>query len=248
MKPRADDVQRDLFDELVGRPSDPSGKWDGAGELPRGVIPEMSRVPVGRPDPPTEPIKVRSTPIQRKYLEKYGFTEGCSKCRAIQRQDETQPTLAHNAACRARIEELLKKDPEFKDKIEAQESRKDRYVAQEVERGDQHKASAPEPAMPQPGPSQEGNVQEEDDIPEAEEAEEQGVVRGSGERPRGLSEDQPEEKKRREEDEKDEGEPGSKRARVMTVGVEKGVYQVLMSALEQTKRSVPTLRIRESQI
>ena len=87
VKPRADDFERDLFDELVGRPSDPSGKWDGAGELPRGIVPEMPRVPSSRPDPPTEPAKVRATPIQRRYLEKYGFTEGCSKCRAIERQD-----------------------------------------------------------------------------------------------------------------------------------------------------------------
>ena len=68
-----------------------------------------------------------------------------------------------------------------------------------------------------------------------------GVVRGPDERPRGLSEEQPEDKKRREDDEKDEEEPDAKRAKIMTVGVEKEVFQVLMSALEQARRSVPIL-------
>ena len=77
----------------------------------------MARVPEGRPEAPVESSKVRAIPIQRKYLEQYGFTEGCPKCRAIQRQDETHPTLAHNAACRARIEELLKNDPQFQEKM-----------------------------------------------------------------------------------------------------------------------------------
>ena len=132
------------------------------------------RVPVGRPDPPVEPVKARATPIQRRFLEKYGYTEGCSKCRAIQRQDETQPTLAHNAACRARIEELLKNDPEFKDKIEAQEERKGRSAAKEVERGKKKEDKVPD-------------VREEDDIPEAEEEDFSGPdrVRSTSERPRG---------------------------------------------------------------
>ena len=130
VRPSAEGFNRELFDEIVGRPCDPSGTWDGAGELPRGVIPNMDRVPEGRPEAPVQPTKIRATPIQRRYLEKYGFTEGCSKCRAIQRQDETHPTLGHNAACRARIEELLKNDPEFKEKIAAQEERRDRYLEQ----------------------------------------------------------------------------------------------------------------------
>ena len=154
-----------MFDELVGRPCDPSGSWDGAGEVPRGVITQMGRVPEGRPEAPAEPSKVRATLIQRKYLEQYGFTEGCPTCRAIQRQDETHPTLAHNAACRARIKELLKNDPQYQEKIVAQYARRDRYLAREVERGDESR----NPGAQKPETQKAPDIQEEDEIPEANE-------------------------------------------------------------------------------
>ena len=219
VKPSAEGFNRELFDELIGRPCDPSGSWDGAGEMPRGVMPQMARVPEGRPEAPVESSKVRATPIQRKYLEQYGFTEGCPKCRAIQRQDETHPTLAHNAACRARIEELLKNDPQFQEKIAAQDARRDRYLAREVERGDESRnteASKPEtPKAP--------DVLEEDDIPEANEEEVIGRSRASSrdEGTLGTS---------KEEEEGSDG-PDAKRARIMTVGVDKVVLGILVSSL-----------------
>ena len=111
VKPSAEGFNRELFDAIIGRPCDPSGSWDVAGEMPKGVIPSMSRVPAGRPDSPTEPAKVRATPIMRKYLEKYGFTEGCSKCRMIERGDNSQPGLAHNAACRGSDGRVIEERP-----------------------------------------------------------------------------------------------------------------------------------------
>ena len=139
------------------------------------------------------------------------FVEGCPKCRAIQRQDETHPTLAHNAACRARIEELMKIDPQFQEKMAAQDARRDRYLAREVERGDESRnteASKPEtPKAP--------DVQEEDDIPEANEEEVIGRSRASS-RDEGTSGTS-------KEEEEGPDEPDAKRARIMTVGVDKVV-------------------------
>ena len=40
VRPCAEGFDRELFDQLIGRPCDPSGVWDGAGENPHRVVPE----------------------------------------------------------------------------------------------------------------------------------------------------------------------------------------------------------------
>ena len=98
---------RKLFDELKGTPSDPQGKWFGSEEeRPAGTEEEVRRIPVPKPAVPIirAPPPARRVPINRRYLEKFGFTEGCSKCRAIRSGDESQPTLGHSESCRKRIE------------------------------------------------------------------------------------------------------------------------------------------------
>merc|ERR1712110_1062697 len=48
--------------------------------------------------------QARSVLITREYIERFGSTPGCAKCIAIALGDGSQPTLAHDAVCRKRIE------------------------------------------------------------------------------------------------------------------------------------------------
>ena len=74
--------------------------------------------------------------ITRDYLHKFGFTPGCSKCEAIRTGDNRNPTLAHSAGCRSRIEGLIGQDPFLKRKLENANHRQDEYLAKRVEAGD----------------------------------------------------------------------------------------------------------------
>ena len=174
VRPRADGFDRDLFDQLIGRPRDPFGVWDGAGENPHRVVTEVLRTPVEREAAPTHAPKVRATLICREYFDKCAFSEGCAKCRAIQRGDETQPTLAHNAACRKRIEDLMRTGPTLRQRVAAADEGRVNYLAGEVERGE----VAPDPQVAEEDPPEvaepEIDPAEEDDIPEAGEGEDQG--------------------------------------------------------------------------
>ena len=50
--------------------------------------------------------------------------------------------MGHTAECRRRIEAEMAKDPILKQRLEAAQDRRDRYVASEVERGDEHRAGS----------------------------------------------------------------------------------------------------------
>ena len=127
-----------LFDSLIGVPWNPLGKQvgdqDDTAEEIRDV-PPLPRVLVPRAafDPPAS---VRRALITRNMVDHFGVTPGCIKCRAIRIGDQTQPALAHNADCRARMEQLMAEDDKFKKNLERAEQRRDEYLAQRVEAGD----------------------------------------------------------------------------------------------------------------
>ena len=76
--------------------------------------------------------------IAKKYLGSYGFTEGCSMCRALQDGDDSFVPRAHNKECRERIEARLRADPdpELAGRIQRADHRHDERVACQIEMGD----------------------------------------------------------------------------------------------------------------
>ena len=128
---------RETFDSIIGIPCDPAGLWTGEVERPLGADPDIPRIPVDRPAPPADEPRTRRVMISREILSKFGFTEGCSKCRAIDRNDESQPGLAHNRDCRERIEKLMSNDPVLKKNLENAESRQNKYFARQIEKSEE---------------------------------------------------------------------------------------------------------------
>ena len=61
------------------------------------------------------------------------MSEKCAKCRAMKRGDFSQPALGHSKECRTRIENMMREDPEMKDRLDRAEERKNRYIAERVE-------------------------------------------------------------------------------------------------------------------
>ena len=159
--PEGETWNKGLCDELVGVPSDPHGRWQGDIERPPDAVTDVPRMPVDRPPtvPYAEPV-ARRVLISRAYLDKFGFTEGCSKCRAVENGDETQPTLAHSKACRDRIEAKLREDPVLKRKIEKADARRDHFLAKEVEREDDKSRRIDAPKAGE----HDGNAMEEDEV------------------------------------------------------------------------------------
>ena len=174
-----------LFDGLVGVPLDPLGKnyigQGGAAEdsepqervadLPRVVVPRESEDPF---------LKARNLKLTRAYFERYGWTEGCRKCIAMQVGDNFNPELGHNLACRFRIEGKFQDDPVFSKRLEAARLRKEEYLAKRVEAADedpkrQRKAVADE-LQPSPASGSEERVPEGVDVQRSGDAVAEGGI------------------------------------------------------------------------
>ena len=78
----------------------------------------------------------RRVMITKEYIHKFGATDGCAKCRAVLANDFTQPTLAHDAVCRARIEGLLASDPVLCRRLDRATQRQEEFLARRVAAGD----------------------------------------------------------------------------------------------------------------
>ncbi len=95
---------------------------------PTGTIREINEPGVPEPfkgEPggkAREPVS-RNMPILTKHIQKFGYTDGCRKCRAMRSRDNSQPTLGHSAECRERIRRLAMQDEEFCDRARAGEAR-----------------------------------------------------------------------------------------------------------------------------
>ena len=71
----------------------------------------------------------RDFPIKKEYLEKFGYTEASGRCRAI--QTGRTPTQHHTNKCRQRIRDNLEKTESKK--VQEAQTRKDEYIARQVE-------------------------------------------------------------------------------------------------------------------
>ena len=98
---------------------------------PTGTVRKVTVDPASVPTPSVQhqggeeaqPVQ-RGMPVQLKHVKKFGYTEGCRKCKTIREGDLSQPTLGHSDTCRARMGGLAKEDDEFKAQAEAGEKRK----------------------------------------------------------------------------------------------------------------------------
>ena len=88
-RPEPDDRAFDLvlFKSVKGTPSNPAAADDG-----EDVLRDVQRAPVQRPQEPVAASIPRGVIIHRSYLEKFGYTNTCAKCRAILQKDRSQPT------------------------------------------------------------------------------------------------------------------------------------------------------------
>ena len=155
----------ELFDALKGSPWNPQGQDAEPGGEERESTSELPRFTVVRSTEPVIP-QARRVLITRDILERVGYTLGCSKCTAVLANEKRHPALAHSAACRARIEELMAKDPFLNKKLENANRRQDEFLARRVEAGDSEatrpRARSSEEVRLEPGPSTESESREAD--------------------------------------------------------------------------------------
>ena len=123
-----------LFDVLKGSPWNPQGRDADPGGEEGEHIADLPRATAVRSFESLIP-QARRVLITRDLLERFGHTPGCSKCAAILANDKRQPTRAHNAECRARIERLVAEYPTLKKKLDRASERQDEFLSRRVETG-----------------------------------------------------------------------------------------------------------------
>ncbi len=77
--------------------------------------------------------------IEKKYLDKHGYTEGCKGCRAIRMGG---PPVTHSEACRKRVEELIGQTPEGMEKLTRRKEAMDKALAEKIKGEDAKKRKA----------------------------------------------------------------------------------------------------------
>ena len=125
----------EFVNKLRGTPWRPSGKEPEAREEGGGaIIPEGRPLDPGHPEQlrPARPAGVsRDLYIKREHLTKFGYTEGCAKCRSIQEGVDT--TKGHSNACRERLVKAMREDGDTEELDKADE-RKVRFAERELEK------------------------------------------------------------------------------------------------------------------
>jgi len=97
------------------------------------------------PLPAEREIKPRQLKIYPRDLERFGHTEGCAQCEHIMKYRENRPGLAHTAACRERLMREMAGTEDMRHRVEGQEQRLTRYLAERIEEDDQRKVHGGEP-------------------------------------------------------------------------------------------------------
>ena len=105
--------------------------------MPAGVL--RGEAEVQRPTLPTGAgieevtrLHLKNMRINTQILEKVGYTPGCRKCRLLEAGDLSQGGLAHSAACRTRVEGLVKNNDELRHHVGKVEERRNTYLAREI--------------------------------------------------------------------------------------------------------------------
>ena len=125
------------YDKLKSTPHDPLGAIRSA------IV--SSRPPVPLRDEKEEVLdyRPRRAKLTKDVVERYGFTAGCPKCRSWEQGEVGSTTIGHSAKCRERLEDLMKEDPVFKERLDRAETRINETLARYVEAHDPHRQGGP---------------------------------------------------------------------------------------------------------
>ena len=118
-------VTKEMLEKLKSTPSDPTGTMKPVESVPRAVM-------TGVDKKESEGFVPKRITISRAAMNKFGVTERCRKCRNIA-SGGSERSGSHSEECRRRFEELMKSDEEFKEKLEENEDKRNKYLAGEVE-------------------------------------------------------------------------------------------------------------------
>ena len=122
----------ELIDKVQGTPWSPDGVEYDAESVARVILKpveerEEAEVLNESEDAP------RGVRMRKEYMDKYGYTDTCPKCRAWLRGDQSRPTLNHSSERRARIVEEMQKDPVLSRRVESAERRKVEWTRRRTE-------------------------------------------------------------------------------------------------------------------
>ena len=150
------------YDKLINTPHDLTGTVKTA--TMRTVLPE-----VHAQEQELGSYKPRRAKITKNIIDKFGPTARCTKCRAITRGDSGMEAVGHSAACRERIEELMKANPDFRERVDRADERINKMLAEYLEKKDKEASEEQQPskrARTEPSSTAAGSC---DPIPQHEE-------------------------------------------------------------------------------
>lgn len=126
-----DTTMADL-DRLQSTPRDPTDTIRAA-ERPATSVPRAPLPTPGDDGDKSAPGRVK---ITRGVVERLGPSRDWQRCRAIQCGDPGYEAVGHSPTCRARMEELMKKDPSLQARLAGAEERRQKFLADYVEKRD----------------------------------------------------------------------------------------------------------------
>ena len=153
IRPRNMELTKDMLDKITGAPWQPSGTVSAKDDNKKMNVLERT---VENKTPSLAP---RRTQITKQTIQELGPTPGCKKCRTTLEGDRSQPTLGHSEECRKRIEPLMREKENLKEKVQRSEDRRDRFLAQEMQRSVERDASEETNSR---GQKRQGDVLEQD--------------------------------------------------------------------------------------
>ena len=108
--------------------------WEGLGPIshnqdlpwtgPEARAPERDGASAEAPIP-------RDVRFDEDLVKRYGLTEGCPKCAAIQ-QGDTRPGARHSQTCREKVKEAMKGDPAHAGRLHGAEERRNEWLGERL--------------------------------------------------------------------------------------------------------------------
>ncbi len=132
------------YDKLRSTPHDPLGTIRSPTRSSRPEVPTKSK------EEEEEEYKPRRAKIPRSCIKKFGVTPGCPKCRAIEQGDRGHEAGGHSGKCRERMEELMKGDPMFKERVDRADERIMENLAKHMEKRDKERQRDAEEEVEEP--------------------------------------------------------------------------------------------------
>ena len=129
-RPEADRWNLDVIKGLVATP------WSVRAKSAPGAM-ELGEPVAKDPPAPEDAVPLpRRLEITMKMLDEFGTTDGCPQCMHIRSFRETKSGIAHSEACRKRIVEAMGRTDEGAARIQRQELKTTRALAERVEAAD----------------------------------------------------------------------------------------------------------------